>query len=280
MNAVDPGPLRRLLLIAFVLAATAAATQLLTHALGVDGLSVAGDRHPGGVRLTFALALLCASATALAGFLVHLTRDVGALTTDRLIRAPGGPAAGRTALVMPIYHEDPERVAARLRGDRALARRHRPAGRFDLFILSDSRDPEPVRAEQAVWARLCSELGAGRPGVLSQPRRQPAAARPATSPSSAGAGAPATRYFVVLDADSVMSGETLVRLVGLMEANPRAGLIQTLPQPVGGETLFARVAAVRGPALRPGLRRRRWPTGIPAAATTGATTRSSAPRPS
>ena len=48
-------------------------------------------------------------------------------------------------------------------------------------------------------------------------------------------------YFVVLDADSVMSGATLVRLVQLMEANPDAGLIQTVPRPVGGETLFARM---------------------------------------
>ena len=63
-------------------------------------------------------------------------------------------------------------------------------------------------------------------------------------------------YFVVLDADSVMSGETLVRLVRLMEANPDAGLIQTVPRPIGGETPLARIlqfsASLYGPLLRLG----------------------------
>ena len=40
MTHADPGPLRRLALFAFVLVATAAATQLLSRALGADGLSV------------------------------------------------------------------------------------------------------------------------------------------------------------------------------------------------------------------------------------------------
>ncbi|MEO8225645.1 MAG: glucans biosynthesis glucosyltransferase MdoH, partial [Gammaproteobacteria bacterium] len=47
-------------------------------------------------------------------------------------------------------------------------------------------------------------------------------------------------HMVVLDADSVMSGETIVRLAGLMEANPLTGIIQTLAQATGRETLFAR----------------------------------------
>jgi membrane glycosyltransferase len=47
-------------------------------------------------------------------------------------------------------------------------------------------------------------------------------------------------YMVVLDADSVMSGDCLVTLVKLMEAHPRAGIIQTATQPIGHATLHAR----------------------------------------
>ena len=54
-----------------------------------------------------------------------------------------------------------------------------------------------------------------------------------------------------------MSGETLVRLVQLMEANPDAGLIQTVPRPIGGETPLARIlqfsASLYGPLLASGL---------------------------
>jgi membrane glycosyltransferase len=46
--------------------------------------------------------------------------------------------------------------------------------------------------------------------------------------------------MVVLDADSLMTGQALVHLVRLMDANPRTALIQVPPLLVGGETLFAR----------------------------------------
>ena len=48
------------------------------------------------------------------------------------------------------------------------------------------------------------------------------------------------RYMVVLDADSTMSGDTLVQLVRLMEEQPRAGIVQTLPQVARPTTLHAR----------------------------------------
>jgi membrane glycosyltransferase len=64
-------------------------------------------------------------------------------------------------------------------------------------------------------------------------------------------------YMVVLDADSVMEGATLVELVRLMEQNPDAGLIQTMPLPVRQESLFGRfqqfASAVHGPMLATGL---------------------------
>jgi membrane glycosyltransferase len=47
--------------------------------------------------------------------------------------------------------------------------------------------------------------------------------------------------MVVLDADSVMSGTCLVRLVQLMEAHPGAGIIQTVAMPTGRDTLYARM---------------------------------------
>jgi membrane glycosyltransferase len=46
--------------------------------------------------------------------------------------------------------------------------------------------------------------------------------------------------MVVLDADSVMSGDCLVSMVKLMEANPTAGIIQTATQAIGHVTLHAR----------------------------------------
>ena len=63
--------------------------------------------------------------------------------------------------------------------------------------------------------------------------------------------------MLILDADSVMTGEAIVHLVGGMERHPDVGLIQSLPVIVGGATLFARVqqfaGRVYGPMIAHGI---------------------------
>jgi membrane glycosyltransferase len=64
-------------------------------------------------------------------------------------------------------------------------------------------------------------------------------------------------YMVVLDADSVMTGDCLTGLVRLMEANPNAGIIQSSPKASGMDTLYARcqqfATRVYGPLFTAGL---------------------------
>jgi membrane glycosyltransferase len=57
--------------------------------------------------------------------------------------------------------------------------------------------------------------------------------------------------MVVLDADSIMTGRALVQLVALMEKNPGAGIIQTAPRIVNGETLYARMQSFANRAYSP-----------------------------
>jgi membrane glycosyltransferase len=49
------------------------------------------------------------------------------------------------------------------------------------------------------------------------------------------------RYMIILDADSIMSGATMVQLGRAMEANPKVGILQTQPCMVLGQSLFRRV---------------------------------------
>jgi membrane glycosyltransferase len=64
-------------------------------------------------------------------------------------------------------------------------------------------------------------------------------------------------YMLVLDADSLMAPETIVRMVRRMDAAPRLGILQTLPNSIGGETVFARLqqfaAALYGPVVARGV---------------------------
>ncbi len=242
---------RRLLLLVLVVASAGAATNVFASVLAGDRLSYLDTAILGMFFLSFAW-ISSAFWTAVAGF-VALCRGGGAG-----LRPPAGelhPSA-RTALVMPIYHEDPEQVGKRIAATYRSLANTGYLSQFDVFILSDSRDHELVRQEQALWARLCAQLDAR--GRLFYRNRSDNRGRKAGNIADFCRrwGARYT-YFVVLDADSVMSGETLVRLVQLMEANPDAGLIQTVPRPVGGETPLARIlqfsASLYGPLLAAGL---------------------------
>ncbi len=63
--------------------------------------------------------------------------------------------------------------------------------------------------------------------------------------------------MLVLDADSLMSGATIVRLAAAMEADPDAGIVQSLPLIVNRNTFFARLqqfaARIAGPVIAAGL---------------------------
>src|SRR5438270_8190616 len=52
--------------------------------------------------------------------------------------------------------------------------------------------------------------------------------------------------MIILDADSLMTGDTIVRLAAAMERHPAVALIQTLPVVVNARTLFARLQQFSG----------------------------------
>jgi membrane glycosyltransferase len=144
--------------------------------------------------------------------------------------------SGRTAVVMPIHEEDVgevfTRVAAMIRSIAHTA--NAPA--IDFFVLSDSK-PESGAAEERAWA----ELAAGSPVPLYYRRRTINTARkPGNLADWVQRFGGAYDYMTVLDADSLMSGSTIVALIDAMEQRPTIGLIQTVPLVIGATTIFQR----------------------------------------
>jgi len=181
--------------------------------------------------------------TAAMGFWVLLRGDAHGLSARRVADQPLAPDA-RTAIIMPICNEDVPTVFAGLRATCESLAATGHACTFDVFVLSDSSDPATVAAERAAWEDLRLQLasGAAQPQVevyyrLRQRRTHRKAGNVADFCRRWGRD---YRYMVVLDADSVMSGDCLVSLAKLMEAHPRAGIIQTASQGIGHVTLHAR----------------------------------------
>lgn len=145
-----------------------------------------------------------------------------------------------TAIVLPIYNEDVDRV---FRGVEAMWRGLQETGRadgFDLFILSDSNRPENWLAEEMAWLDLCRRINAfGR--IFYRKRRVSRNSKSGNVADFCRRWGLRYRYMIVLDADSVMTGNLLTRLTAMMEHNPRVGIIQTSPQLVLGRTFFRRI---------------------------------------
>ena len=160
-------------------------------------------------------------------------------------REGSGPIRSRTALVMPVHNEDPARVTAGMAAILRSLIRTGHAPHFDLFLLSDTTDPSIAAAEQEAWASLTRQVG--HVTGLHYRRRPSNAGRKAGNLADFcqrwGAG---YDFMVVLDADSIMTGRSLVELVRAMEANPRAGLLQTVPIPARRSTLFGRFIQFAG----------------------------------
>jgi membrane glycosyltransferase len=232
---------RRVVFFSLILTTTLVAMGLLISVYQTDGIS------PLELVLLFLYVILflwiCASFwTAFLGFLVCLSgRDRHAISTTA--RGPSLPAAAdvfRTAIVMPIYNEDPRRVFAGLRAIHQSLQETGQAESFDFFILSDTRDPEIWVEEELRWFQLCRELD-GRGRIFYRNRPQNTGRKSGNLADFCMRWGGAYRYMIVLDADSLMTGAALVQMVRLMERNAGVALIQVPPVPVNRESLFARI---------------------------------------
>lgn len=194
--------------------------------------------------------------TALMGFFQLLKgHDRYSISATSCGDEPISPRA-RTALVMPIANEHVPRVFAGLRATFESLKATGQLDHFDFFVLSDSNDPDICVAEQQAWMELCREVeGFGH--IFYRRRRRRVKRKSGNIDDFCRRWGSNYRYMVVLDADSVMSGECLTRLVRLMEANPGAGIIQTAPKASGMDTLYARLqqfaTSVYGPLFTAGL---------------------------
>ena len=131
------------------------------------------------------------------------------------------PLAG-TAVVIPVCNEDVSRVFEGLRVIYRSVQEARQLEHFDFFILSDSDQPNQWIQEEVAWVELCKQVG-GFGRIFYRKRRQAINRKSGNVADFLRRWGRNYRYMVVLDADSLMTGQALVRLVALMEKNPAVG---------------------------------------------------------
>jgi membrane glycosyltransferase len=145
-----------------------------------------------------------------------------------------------TVILFPVYNEGAAEVYARLKATYISLQKTGELEHFDFYILSDSTDAANWIDEETRWVELTGSLKAeGR--IFYRRRLLNEGKKSGNIRDFLNAFGNQYRYFVVFDADSFMTGETLVKLVKMMEAHPSVALIQTPPAAINAQSLFGRL---------------------------------------
>lgn len=243
--------LRRTLAVAFTLLIAVLATQLAMDVFFADGVDWVDY-----IRITLsaitAAWIAWGASIGLGGLLGRTMAAPPAQSLDQL-----SPQT-RTAILVPVYNEDPEATLTSAAAMAASLAETPYAAHFDLVVLSDTRDEEMVTAEQAGmhWLRqtVTQEIG-----VYYRHRENNEGKKAGNVGDFVRRYGGAYTYMLILDADSLMEGRTILTMLQRMEADPELGLLQSLPQIISANSWFARSlqfsAALFSPIYTRGLAR-------------------------
>ncbi len=230
-------------------ALTAVGADQMFRAFGPESVSVLQIALQALFVVTFAWIAFSATS-AVAGLLFGPAAKAGAKG------AAEGPPPGRTAIVMPVYNEDAAAPFGALAAlGRALAERGWGKS-FEIFVLSDTREPDALARETTAFATLRDALD-GRMSAWWRRRGRNSGRKAGNMQDFVERWGGRYDFMLVLDADSVMDPETVAEMVRRMAAAPKLALLQTAPRLVDGRTPFARLqqfaGAVHGPVAARGV---------------------------
>jgi membrane glycosyltransferase len=247
---------RRLLLLCLILIPTVIASGFMAQVLPRRGAAVSE------FFLVFFFAILYAWISigfwaSVAGFFTLLRRHNRFIVAKRSEKTTVTVSDQvRTAILIPVYNEAVDRVFA---GLYATYRSLQQAGHlnlFDFYILSDSTDPDKLVEEEAAWHELCQSVD-GKNHIFYRNRRVNLKRKSGNVADFCRRWGYQYRYMIVFDADSIMSGFTLFKMVEVMEQRPTIGILQTLPRAVNAKTMFGRLQQfanhLYGPIFSAGL---------------------------
>ncbi|MFT7059543.1 MAG: membrane glycosyltransferase [Pseudorhodobacter sp.] len=160
----------------------------------------------------------------------------------------------KVALLVPVYNEDPADVFGNAAAMMAALRSADTTHSFHMFILSDTRD-DAIAAQEL---RAFFVLRETHPGAAYYRRRADNIDRKVGNLADwVERHGGAYGAMLVLDADSLMSGDAILALTDALARDPAAGLIQSFPTLFGAQTVFGRVQQfsnrIYGAALAEGL---------------------------
>lgn len=146
----------------------------------------------------------------------------------------------KTAVVMPVYNEDTERVIAGFEVSLRSLVKTGQLEHYDFYLLSDTQDKEIAKNELKAWHALTARLGDIAKQTFYRRREDNKHRKVGNLTDFCERWGSKYDHMIVLDADSIMTGQCMLELTASMIKNPNSGLIQTIPIPVRQDTYFGR----------------------------------------
>jgi membrane glycosyltransferase len=179
---------------------------------------------------------------AIIGFLImRFARDpVAAVLPVAACVDDDEPIIASTAILLCIRNEPAERVAGLVRPllDRLALLEH--GKRFHVYVLSDSSAPEIAEGEQLHFAAMAARWH-GRLGLTYRRRASNIGYKAGNIRDFCDRWGKLHDFAVILDADSAITVELLLKLVRLMQADERIGILQSLVIGMPSASPFARI---------------------------------------
>jgi membrane glycosyltransferase len=233
---------RRLVVLALNVATYVGMLTVLASILGAGGWTVVDG-------ILFAAAVIALPWTVL-GFwnaviglwLLHFTGS--AMRRVAPFAAAGDsetPITIRTAVFMTLRNEDPARAFRRLKTVKRSLDETGQGSQFSYFVLSDTNDPAVAEAEEAAAAAWKHEAGRDAERIVYRRRADNRGYKAGNVRDFCEQWGSGFELMLPLDADSLMSGDAIVRLVRMMQAYPKLGILQSLVVGMPSASAFARI---------------------------------------
>jgi membrane glycosyltransferase len=150
------------------------------------------------------------------------------------------PITASTAILVCIRNEPPARVTRCLAPMMKGLAEPGIGERFHLYILSDTSDPTIASAEEECFAAL-AQSWRGRIAVTYRRRAHNAGFKAGNIRDFCDRWGSQHDFALVLDADSVMTADAVLRLVRIMQVAPQLGILQSLVIGMPSMSAFARL---------------------------------------
>jgi membrane glycosyltransferase len=237
----DKLPRRRALFAALVVLTAIALLWLAAATLSSDGFGALDAALLALFAVTLPWTVIGFWNAAIGFLIMRLARDPVAVVFPTAARAPRDlPIHASVAVLVCIRNETPARVLRNLAPMLDGLQHAGVAAQFHVYILSDTTDAAIAADEDVIFAQLAQ---AWRDRIAVTYRRRT---------DNVGFKAGNIREFcerfgarheiaVTLDADSVMPAAAVLRLVRLLQADPRLGIVQALVIGLPTTSAFARI---------------------------------------